>query len=425
MRMRMRMLIQPRQKGLEGDIYDRPKALFCDLDPEAVSTGVKSSPTRLVCYGTVLNVEFDSSTKPTQPIEKFANLFISTLETEPVSIGATPLDAMLTFLQAHHANEDSVLGTGSSSAAEDILTLSELLYASEDSYNSRVKGADLTYAHNFRSSPGGNAWHYDDRNGPEGAPAEPSRVPAVGSEFSELNFLEQLDRLQLQCDAANRKLTFTRWSMFAMWWMFVSDPENTDPTRRARYRARLSTLRGIASDLVILINDADNGLILQIENIAGLDRSAMVSSLHRVGSNFLQRSFGNWSVQILNSPVGNIHDQVRYGIPEVLSEDEENSSDQRMLSGRVILTPTPSENLYAVVAQVLDMAATKAPSDMGVGELLEQPNPCDPGIVAAVLIQAPLKAAVDAGFTMDDFRFINDESGFTPYGNLVDFSNAL
>ncbi len=157
--------------------------------------GASTLPSRVLCYGAVLGVQYDRGTKPNTPADKFASLFTSAVQMEPVSVGTTPLDSVLTFLQAHSANEEDFFGTGTSAVAKDILALRELLFAAEDSYNTRSKAADLVYADSFASTAGGRAWHFAGKAaGPGEPPAQPSTV-SDSTGLSQLDYLNQVNDL--------------------------------------------------------------------------------------------------------------------------------------------------------------------------------------------------------------------------------------
>jgi hypothetical protein len=274
--------LHPSCEGLRGPIIDRLKALFCNLivTPSETDIGEPQSklPSRVLCYGAILGVKFDRNAKPNTPSDKFASLFTSAVNMEPVSVGTTPLDAMLTFLQAHSANEEDFFSTGASLVAKDILALRELLLAAEDSYNTRSKAADLVYADNFASTAGGRMWHFAGKaSGPGEPPAQPSSVRDSAG-FSQVDYLNQVNDLQLQFDAANRLLVQVRWGLFAVWWDYVSDPLNGDAARVASYKARLVDLRTQASTLQKLIGEPLTGLADKIEHI--------VRQRHRIGPVF-------------------------------------------------------------------------------------------------------------------------------------------
>ena len=249
--------------GVHGAFKDRLHALFLN----AINEEGGDEPASTVCHGTIYNVVFERNTKPPTPADQFGKLFTSGIKMEPVSVGATGLDAVLTFLRAHENNEADVFGPGTTSVASEVLSLSQLLYATEDDYDSRTKASDLIYAHNFTPSEGGRAWHYDGRAIAGGAPARPSSTAPAEGGPSEVDFLRTVNGLQYQLDTAKRKLKYKKWSLFAVWWSFVSDVKNSDPTRKSFYRALADNYRSEAAALTKLISEPSAGLEDQIEVI--------------------------------------------------------------------------------------------------------------------------------------------------------------
>ena len=99
--------------GVQGTFDERLRALFLQASAQFLEkNGTGTEYTRLICHGTIYNVLYDTKTKPSTPADDFAKLFTEEKSMEPVSIGATPFDSVFTFLQAHKANADSVLGSG-------------------------------------------------------------------------------------------------------------------------------------------------------------------------------------------------------------------------------------------------------------------------------------------------------------------------
>jgi hypothetical protein len=95
----------------------------------------------------------------------------------------------------------------------------ELLYTTEDDYDSRVKAADLIYGHNFGRAPGGFSWHYDKKKEKDGPPVEPTA--------DERNQLIDLNEQQQLWDANDQKLRQLRWALFSEFFKYVSDPSNS------------------------------------------------------------------------------------------------------------------------------------------------------------------------------------------------------
>ncbi|KAL8927115.1 MAG: hypothetical protein Q9208_002499 [Pyrenodesmia sp. 3 TL-2023] len=254
--------------GLQGSLGDRLRDLFLSPGPELDDEGRLASvaEARTVCHGTIYDVSFDRENKP-QSIhaEDYAKLFTSDIEMEPLGTGTTGLDAIMSFLEAHADDSDGVLGSGTGSIARELLSLSELLYATEDDYDGRVKAKDTISRQSFAPTSGGNAWQYDGKTSAGGKPAQPNTVPDGDTGWSEVDALRSVNELQDQLSSAVRMLQEIRWSMFAIWWEYVSDVNNEDPARRAWYSSRVVDIRTRAEGLINIVSDPATGLDAEVE----------------------------------------------------------------------------------------------------------------------------------------------------------------
>jgi hypothetical protein len=225
-------------RGIDGDLTGRLQTFLCSLNSD-VDTTIQGSTatTSILTYGTIYGVKYDSKVKPPTPADDYAKNFTDAVDMEPVSVGTTPLDAILTFIQAHSADtaeEEHLFGAGSSSVANNILSISELLYSANDDYDSRVKASDLIDSQNFSSTGGGFTWNYDKKKDSTSPPQTPSAA--------ELVQLNKLTELQHQLDVVDRTLSIQRWSLFAQFFNFCSDAHNTDTGSLNKYLAQVQTL---------------------------------------------------------------------------------------------------------------------------------------------------------------------------------------
>lgn len=267
------------KQGLQGPLGDRLRDLFLSpgpgLDNEARLQSFDDA--RTVCHGTIYSVSFDRDTKPVTPADDCAKLFNTDIDMEPLAIGNTGLDAILSFLKAHENDSDEVFGPGTGAVARDLLTLSELLYATEDDFDSRIKAQDIMLRNNFAPSSGGNAWQYDGKT-TNGQPSRPNWVPDGDTGRSELDELRSVNDLQDQSSSVIRMLQEVKWSLFAVWWDFISDANNNDPVRRAWYSDRANDLRTQAEKLLKLMSTPGTGLDAKIETIVRKEEPAEPSS---------------------------------------------------------------------------------------------------------------------------------------------------
>ncbi|EMD00389.1 hypothetical protein BAUCODRAFT_144067 [Baudoinia panamericana UAMH 10762] len=239
----------PAMSSLDRSLRGRLQAMFCQL-PTGVSHDAANAPDgrRLVCYSALYNVKYDVTEKPSTPSDTYAKNFTASTDMEPVSIGTSPLDAILTFLEAHQdpsdaAWEGSLLNDVGSSTARTLRSMTELLYASEDTYDERIKAADLLYDHNFTRSGGRFVWRYDKKkasvnaNGQTIVDADPPATPGA----VEAEDLARLNNMQKIADASTSKLQLLQFSLFAEFFKFASDNDGT--SRTSIYSSRIQQLR--------------------------------------------------------------------------------------------------------------------------------------------------------------------------------------
>ncbi|KAF1950576.1 hypothetical protein CC80DRAFT_496806 [Byssothecium circinans] len=578
------------------DLGSRLKALFCaspinedekkstapsthtvdtDHGPEDTSS---LATTRLICHAARYGVTYNT-TKPKTPGDTYAANFGDNVDMEPVSLGTSPLDAMLAFFQAHQLDkkfEETVLedpntdarttGTTGTTDPDDpnnntdktfsvlqiadlLMNMRELLYATEDDYDSRVKAADLVFAHNFGRTQGGSTWHYDKKKGQNGPPAEPSTDPD-SDRFSELDYLTQLNEYQQIWDAVDRKLNQLRWALFAEFFKYVSDTSNLgDSAGKGRielYSKRVPLLQKEYGHLQTIQTTAETNMNKLMKKIparkiandpffkrtdpslcmAGIDagwdpeflsntptrfvgklsppgkqdtttvrktidmiEARLPSTVFQTVSGLVNEASGGyqdtltklghkqwteqpfapqfvewegiyyhiddaeWEIDLATSALsGSNHSQVTYVNPRKLSTP----TDQRHITGRMLVLPQPSFALGAVVAQVL--GATPVSQLPPVLQTAENKKKFTTGVQGLKFISGELTGLTDALLTMAngqhvkpnvrvqgkdpvpmapavtagknillndvDFTFMGGESGRTPYGTLTDFTNV-
>ncbi|KAF2257917.1 hypothetical protein CC78DRAFT_527127 [Lojkania enalia] len=155
-----------------------------------------------------------------------------------------------------------------------------------------------------------------------------------------------------------------------------------------------------------------------------------------------------WTVGIRPSPVGLPTSHVRYGIPELLSENTQNQKDFRYVTGRTLILPQPIFSLTTAVKAVLDSNDPNSPIKTdedkkklldGIEKLTFMSCPLSglqehlttrvmgthvkPTVNLPGKTNVPLLPAVqtDIGFTENTLKLIDSRSNLTPYGNLLNF----
>jgi hypothetical protein len=229
-------------------LEERLSALMLSLDrgtgPDAAQIEKlleSEDAAQVVLHGAIYNVRYDANTKPRSLADEAAIKFTPDVKMEPLSIGTTPLDGIVTFLEAHQKDIEQILGPGTSSAANDVLQLATLLYAADDKYDSRVRAQDLLYTNNWTSEQGGFEWKFDGKAGA----GKSAAVPTI----SQSHELAILNDLQARFDVLSRKIKGKRWTLFAEWWKFVSDRSNVTAEKEGPYRARVAALKQEISSL--------------------------------------------------------------------------------------------------------------------------------------------------------------------------------
>jgi hypothetical protein len=205
-----------------------------------------SQGTRSIIHGAMYGVPFKLGSKPPSKAEKTAAKFGPDFTMEPLSAGVTPLDGVMTFLQAHKGNVDLEQVFGDSEAddiAQMVLALGDLLYAANDSFDERAKAQDLNLyqALYAKSTTAGYQWAF----------AEPSDTgkPPKSPTPAQFATLLDLNEKQARFDALDRKLVQRRWDLFAEWWKYVSDKTNILNTIQDKFKAKVNDLVAQIRDL--------------------------------------------------------------------------------------------------------------------------------------------------------------------------------
>ncbi|KAF8469771.1 hypothetical protein BDZ91DRAFT_808971 [Kalaharituber pfeilii] len=196
---------------------------------EATKAGVEAwlgskDPTRVICHGAMYNVLWDIDNKP--PIVP-ADIYHSKLNKDmPVSVGTTPMDALLTYVRSH-VNPDETASKEDDDLKEveqDLLRIQKLLHARDDGVDAQNEADDIVYNWNYASTAGGG--HYflagaDSQKG--GRPTAPPQP--------DIDNLAVVNGQQRYLDTLSRQLQATRWDMFSLWWQYMSDGIPPDPDK--------------------------------------------------------------------------------------------------------------------------------------------------------------------------------------------------
>jgi hypothetical protein len=250
----------PLYSATDVDLTSRLATMMLQLDSASVvDFGAAKGQTRCLVYGAIYDVKYNSSEKPESVADTSAKNFTKDIKMEPLSVGTTPLDSILTFLDAHKFDADTIFNTTprtGNSLAEDITGLAQFLYAAADEYDARVQAQDLMAHQSFAKADGGAVWTFAKAPSPGGATAIPSTT--------EIQILRSLNEAQIKLDAANRQLLSLRWELFAEWWKYVSEyiPDSEKLSRDPAYSTIVTTITQ-----AIWGQDKNSGLLKTITDL--------------------------------------------------------------------------------------------------------------------------------------------------------------
>lgn len=210
------------------------------MDPSGLDLAHPPS-LRAVCHGAMYTVSYNASGNSPDVVKVPAHEAgekLGDLHSWPVTVGTTPIDAILAYIRAHSGGKP----TGTEA---DILALETLLLKTEDDQDSQQEALDMLTAHNFQPArDSGTHWHFvgaqasDAASGgnPQPTPkSDPAPPPATGGgtyektqpvfvpTLPQQQQLIQLNSAQSALDAAQRELKQARWNLFAQWWKFCAD----------------------------------------------------------------------------------------------------------------------------------------------------------------------------------------------------------
>jgi hypothetical protein len=221
--------------------------------PDVTKAWLESSdPARLCLHGAMYDVHWDHGSKPKSvPADDYAAR-IRDQEVPSISVGTTPMDALITYIKARTGHEEGLIAK----LEEDILLIDTLLHARDDGVEGQREAKDTVYNWNFSRFKGGTHFFL----GGEDATGKPTQ-PNTDS----IQALREVNQLQQQLDGCDRLARQRRWDMFSLWWRYVSDVSNKDrQTKDPDYRSK-------AEDLATRIKQLDSfatNLRKQIEAMA-------------------------------------------------------------------------------------------------------------------------------------------------------------
>lgn len=177
----------------------------------------ETGATRLLCHGAMYDVRWDHSKKPdTVPADRFADRLQSQV-LPAVSVGTTPLDALITYCTARKGNRHSEAKIAK--LEEKILAIQSLLHTRDDGVEGQRQAKDIVYNWNFSRAPGGVRYFLSEESPTD---SDKPRTPSEGDRDD----VRQLNRHQGLLDGFKRSCLQWRWEMFALWWKYITNPGN-------------------------------------------------------------------------------------------------------------------------------------------------------------------------------------------------------
>lgn len=216
-------------------LEDRLSACMMEFDEKVVGTPkveawLKSAaPGQLLCHGAMYNVQWDIDEKPTNlPADKLSHHINDKL---PVAIGTTPLDSLLTFIQAHKDTEND---QAIKKLENDLIAIQALLIAqNNDGVDAQRQATDMLNNQNYDRIEGGTHYYISGSDETK-KPGEPLEV--------EKSALARLNRLQFASDTHERTIRRKRWDLFALWWTYVTTLANLGGVNDDAVKAKVDKL---------------------------------------------------------------------------------------------------------------------------------------------------------------------------------------
>ncbi|KAF7559946.1 hypothetical protein G7046_g4214 [Stylonectria norvegica] len=188
-------------------------------------------PTRMCLHGALYDVAWNRHSKPNKvPADKYAQS-LQMPDVPAVSVGTTPMDALLTYCSSRKDHEDDAV---IKQLEEDILAIDSLLHARDDGVEGQREAKDTVYNWNFNRSQGGTHYFVAGEDS-KGRPTEPDPKSIAA--------LRTLNEFQLLLDACRRSAQQYRWDIFSCWWKYVTDVTNkTDSSLNSSFKHQVEDL---------------------------------------------------------------------------------------------------------------------------------------------------------------------------------------
>ena len=197
------------------------------------------------------------------------------METSRLSVATTPRDSILTYIHAHAGDGDETIKR----LAKNLELIEAMLIARDDGIEPMQRALNMVGNANFKRQEGGRYLHFSDNDtqaplatGATGiaATGEAANTPGTSNEApsgvsggqkvpsqDEIDVIKEFNHAFSKIDAMTRLTDKSRWDMFALWWIGVSDKgENRTvsqlrqdiTTLRVRFQRMSDVLKGLILD---------------------------------------------------------------------------------------------------------------------------------------------------------------------------------
>ena len=333
---------------------------------------VSPTPTQILCHGAMYNVQWNASAKPTNvPADTFFDKIKADV---PVSVGTTPMDALLTYIKSHSSPSSANDANDIKEVEKILMLLQNLLHARDDGVGAQVEAEDMVYNWNYAISNGG--LHYflggsnDAGKDQPGKPTQPS--DACITDLSAVN------ATQRYLDGLDRQLQLLRWEMFAYWWEYLSSPTQPDSIKT---EGKVNQMTAALLSLLEKRQDVTQRVGDQVEKLPkDLARQGVLPPFYeaRDPTMLVAGVESGWPWDFLLSLRGRLDTQVVVPSSSVPSLDPHSSDFCTEIISKLPQSLIQTANRLAVEFFALNPANTQSPSS-GNGYLIPLYHDLDKG----------------------------------------------
>jgi hypothetical protein len=231
-----------------------------------------NAETRVLSHATMYGVHWKSGLTG-RPTTCLADSAAANFQKQPISVGATVLDALYAYCRVHdHSDSDLDLVR----MEKDVEALHNLLNTTEeDDVDALQASQDESYEQTFAKFDGETHWFFYGNTPGSNQPVVPDQQDKTR--------LETLNGLQRILDVGQKELARAKWELFAAWWNFVSGWAAQTTAERVPYRTKVT---GLKNDVATI-----NASCQKLQNAVDQQQLTFGSNLPQkgTGDRFYQR----------------------------------------------------------------------------------------------------------------------------------------